>query len=168
MNAPNFQKEKSLAKKGYKVIIGVDEAGRGPLAGPITAAALAVIDPISNFKPAPYRNKVSGSGFLISKQASQLYGIKDSKKLSPRQRERWYKILTSNPQIRWAAASVGPRTIDKINIARAAKLAAGRAFRKLIAKIFKRSARRQKLFVLLDGSLYLPKNSGFLNSQTII
>lgn len=155
MNAPNLQKEKSFFRKGYKIIVGIDESGRGPLAGPITAAALAVIGPISNSK------------FLIAKQQRNFKFLKDSKKLTPKRREEFYGILTRHSRIIWATASVSPKTIDKINIASAANLAAKRAFKKIIPKIqsakvlerpwqnfSKRDLRsRSKIFILFDGGL---------------
>jgi ribonuclease HII len=179
MTLPDFKKEKSFARKGYKIIVGIDEAGRGPLAGPITAAALAVIGPISNFS-ARLRlraNSQAGGQFIISKQYRNLRFLKDSKKLTPKKREEFYGILTRHPRIRWAAASVGPGTIDRINVARAANLAARRAFQKLVAKICpcgtspegrqsakvlqrpsenfsnRNSRSFAKIFVILDGSL---------------
>jgi len=140
MKLPNLNKEKAILRKGFKIVVGIDEAGRGPLAGPITAAALAVIGPISNFK------------FLISKQQRNLKFLKDSKKLTSKRREEFYGILTRHPRIRWAAASVGPATIDRINVARAANLAARRAFERLVVKMGN-SRSYFKTFVLLDGRL---------------
>src|SRR3989344_9092989 len=102
------------------IIVGIDEAGRGPLAGPITAAVAAVIN--SKFK-------MQSSKFL--------YGIKDSKKLSFRQRNEWIKKLKGAPLFLTAHASVGARTIDHIGITRAAKLAVGRCLKKLEKKCFK-------------------------------
>lgn len=141
MKLPDFKKEKSLARKGYKIVVGIDEAGRGPLAGPVVAAVLAL---------------PQNSEFRIKNSELKL---KDSKKLSPQKREKWYRILTRHPRIKWAAASVGPKTIDKINVARAANLAAERALRKLKLKP------ARNIFILLDGSLSSPRE---FRQETII
>jgi ribonuclease HII len=94
--------EKRLARRGFKLVAGVDEVGRGPLAGPIVAAA--VILPLD----------------------CSIKGLNDSKKLSPRQREKIF------PQIRKQAiaiglGSVGHRQIDRIGIGPANILAMERA-----------------------------------------
>lgn len=112
---PDLRNEKKLWKKGYKRIVGLDEAGRGPLAGPVTAAAV-MIKPI-------------GGKFL------KIRGIKDSKKLSAKKREGLYKILTNYPQIEWGIGRVSEKAIDKINILEATKLAMKRAVRNLEKKL---------------------------------
>lgn len=61
-------------------------------------------------------------------------GIRDSKKLSPIKREKFYKILTKQPSIRWGVGIVSEKVIDKINIKNAAELAMERALRKLKTK----------------------------------
>ncbi len=76
-----------------KTIAGVDEAGRGPLAGPVVAAA------------------------VIVNQNNIIKGIRDSKKLSKKQREDIYHQITSN--YAWSVGIVGPHEIDKINILQA-------------------------------------------------
>ena len=150
MALPDFKKEKNLSRKGYTIVIGIDEAGRGPLAGPVTAAAVAL----------------GSAKFRIQK--SEIRNLRDSKKLTSKRREEFYEILTHHPRIKWAAASVGPKEIDRIDIAKATNLAGKRAFKKLISKIksakvpqrplwnFSRgnSRNRSKIFVLLDGSLF--------------
>jgi len=95
-----------------KYIIGVDEVGRGPLAGPVTVGAVAA---------------KRGLNFLR--------GIKDSKKLSAKQRGEWLSKIKEK-QLKYknleiALASVGPSTIDKIGISAAARLAVGRCLAKL-------------------------------------
>src|SRR3989344_9403289 len=128
-----------------RYIIGVDEVGRGPLAGPVTVGAVAAKGRF-NF----------------------LRGIKDSKKLSARQREEWaQKIKIYNLKheaFSFSLASVGPVLIDKIGISAAARLAVGRCLAKLNKKGFRCRAANHK--ILLDGSLYAPKT--YLNQKTII
>jgi ribonuclease HII len=126
-------------------ILGIDEVGRGCLAGPITVAAVA----------APVNSK-----FEIRNSKLKL---KDSKKLSADQRQIWFDYVKKHPKIFYAKASVYPKTIDRINISQAANLAATRAFSKLISN-FQFSIFKTKIF--LDGGLYL--NSKFLNAKTVI
>jgi ribonuclease HII len=97
-----FQYEIKLLKRGLTRIAGVDEAGRGPLAGPVFAAAVIFpIDWIRGGLPAP------------------LGEVNDSKQLSLEMRERLFAELTSRPEIQYAVARVDAPTIDEINILQA-------------------------------------------------
>ena len=107
MKYPNFREEKKLQKKGYKRIAGLDEAARGPLAGPVVAAAVIVHKNLKESK------------------------VKDSKKLSPKKREQIFKILIKHPSIEWGIGKVSEKVIDKINIKNAAELAMLKAVQKL-------------------------------------
>lgn len=129
------------------IIVGVDEAGRGPLAGPITAAVAALMP---NYQLSTLNSKL-------------LKGIKDSKKLSFRQREKWIRRLKPELRLVTIHASVGPRTIDRIGITRAAKLAVGRCLKKFEEKCFRQAPSYK---ILLDGSLYAPRT--YQNQKTII
>ncbi|MBI2024430.1 ribonuclease HII [Candidatus Giovannonibacteria bacterium] len=115
-----------------KYIVGIDEVGRGPLAGPVTVAAVAA--PISNFQ------------FLIS---NEIKGIKDSKKLSPKKRDDWYKKIKKNNKFRYSVSSVSHSVIDKKGIVYALRLAVKRCVSKL-------EISNSDLEILLDGSLYAP------------
>lgn len=99
--------EKNLFAQGIHGIAGIDEAGRGPLAGPVVCAA--VVLPL----------------------AIDLPGLDDSKKLTPRRRESLFRELTKNPAIRWAAVSVSSEEIDRLNILRATHAGMRRAWEKL-------------------------------------
>lgn len=112
MKYPNLNEEKKLWKKGYKKIAGIDEAGRGPLAGPVVAAAVV-------FKK---KSKIS------------LFGVKDSKKLNAEKREEIYSVLKKDKNINWSVAKVSDKIIDKINILEATKLAMKKAIEKLEIK----------------------------------
>lgn len=92
---------------GYRHIAGIDEAGRGPLAGPVFAAAVVL--------PEDYEH-----GWL-----------NDSKQLSESRREALYQELTQDPRVVWASASVDVETIDRCNILQATHLAMRQAFAKL-------------------------------------
>lgn len=95
--------ERDLWQKGLMVVAGVDEAGCGPLAGPVVAAAV-----------------VFPSAWLEEGLASELRGLNDSKQLSEAQREKYFAILTAHADIRWAVARVEVEMIDRINIYQAA------------------------------------------------
>jgi len=95
--------ERDLWQKGLKLVAGVDEAGCGPLAGPVVAAA--VVFPCS---------------WLEKGLASRLRGLNDSKQLTEAERDKYYSILSTHPGIRWAVASVEVEVIDRINIFHAA------------------------------------------------
>ena len=106
--------ECELWQKGLKLVAGVDEAGRGPLAGPVFAAA--VILPCS----------WSETGV-----DSRLRHLNDSKQLTEAQREEYYTILTSHPDIRYAIASADAEMIDRINILQATHRAMNQALAQL-------------------------------------
>src|SRR4030042_6351332 len=112
-----FKKIKKLSRRGYRGIAGVDEAGRGPLAGPVLACAV-----VFNF---------GMSDFFRKDNIQILKKIRDSKKLSAKQREYWYEILVNHLDLQWAVASVSHKMIDKINILEATKLAMRKAVRNL-------------------------------------
>jgi len=98
---------------GY--IVGIDEVGRGSLAGPVVVAAVA----------APRELRI---------RKNELGKLKDSKKLTAKQREKWCEYFNDHPHIQYSVARVYPPTIDRINISRAANLAALRAYRKLCVR----------------------------------
>jgi ribonuclease HII len=95
--------ENALRKTGLRQIAGIDEAGRGPLAGPVVAAAVILPD-----------------GFRHAR-------IDDSKKLSPELREEIFAALTSRADVCWAVSVVGHDEIDQVNILRASHEAMRRA-----------------------------------------
>lgn len=143
-----------MAKKSKKYIIGIDEVGRGPLAGPVTVAAVALPH---NWK---MRNGKWKMGFR------KLLPLRDSKKLSPKKREEWFKYIKNHPKIHYAVASVSNKKIDKINVSNAANLAATKAFSKLIAQLPKSQIPQTKIF--LDGGLYLKPLTFNLKPKTLI
>lgn len=100
---PTFEYEHSLRAQGIEAIAGIDEAGRGPLAGPVVAAAVIL--------PASFSHRT----------------LDDSKRLSPAQREKIFAELTSRDDLCWAASVVGPAEVDQLNILRASHAAMRRA-----------------------------------------
>jgi len=90
--------EQAAVAKGYKLICGVDEAGRGPLAGPVFAAAV-----------------ILPTGLIID-------GVNDSKKLSEKKREYLFDAIAEKA-VAYCIASSDEKEIDKINILNASLLA---------------------------------------------
>lgn len=123
-----LNEERKLWRKGFKRVACLDESGRGPLSGPVIAAAVTI----------------KGGGRVASK--IQIPNIKDSKKLTAKKREEFYKILTHHPDVKWRIGRVSERVIDKINIFQATKLAMKRAIQKL---------KRKPNFLILDGKMKL-------------
>ena len=98
--------EKNLWQKDIKLVAGIDEAGRGPLAGPVVAA-VAILPPFEKIE-----------------------GIKDSKKLSPTKREKLFEIITRE-SLDWGVGIVSERIIEEVNILQATRLAMLKALRDL-------------------------------------
>lgn len=146
MDKPNFKLERLALKKGYELVIGVDEVGRGALAGPVVAGAVA----ISNLP----------LGLTRGKQFSnwETLGIDDSKKLTVKKREELAKIIKRNAF--WGIGEVGVVTINKIGIVKATE----KAMRIAVAKINQRKA-----FVLIDAFhvKYIP-GVGLSNQKAIV
>src|SRR5882757_4551075 len=99
-----FRYEKKLPTNGITRIAGIDEAGRGALAGPVVAAAVIL--------PEKFRHR----------------RLNDSKQLAPDLREEIYDDLISNPDLRWAVGVVDSMEIDRINFLRATPRAMREAF----------------------------------------
>ncbi|MDO8522712.1 MAG: ribonuclease HII [bacterium] len=126
-----------------KYLIGIDEVGRGPLAGPMMVGAIA----IAGEPPA----------------AQFLEGIKDSKKLTKLQREKWSKKIWAEKEkagnINIAIVSISPAVIDKFGISPSLKLAVAKCLKILVGQ-------DDEYQIMLDGSLYAPEK--YKNQQTII
>lgn len=99
---PDYSLEKEYALKGYKVICGVDEAGRGPLCGPVFAAA------------------------CVLPEGLEIEGLNDSKKLTEKKREKLFDIIKEKA-IAYCIASASVEEIDELNILEADLLAMRRA-----------------------------------------
>ncbi len=94
--------EEGLWAKGLMRVAGVDEAGRGPLAGPVVACAL-VFDP----------------GFARTAKDGVLSGLTDSKQLSESKRDHFFEFLERSDSVEFALGSAAPEEIDQINILQA-------------------------------------------------
>lgn len=104
---PTLQRERALWAQGFQRVAGLDEVGRGPLAGPVVAAAVV---------------------FAPGQRA--LRGLRDSKELSARQRERLGHLIR-RAALAWAVAAASVREIDRVNIRRATAIAFRRALVRL-------------------------------------
>lgn len=124
-----------------RFLVGVDEVGRGPIAGPVTVCAVV------------FKKRVP-RGFFT--------GIRNSKALTESSRELWYAralALRRKGIVDFAVSFSGPRFIDRHGISKAVYLSIARSLRRL--KISPESVR-----ILLDGSIYAPAR--FKNQETII
>jgi ribonuclease HII len=102
MAISRFKFEREILLKGVQRVAGTDEAGRGPLAGPVVCAAVILPNAWIE-KGVPYK----------------LRGLNDSKQLLPEEREKYYEFLTGCGEVLWGVAIMPVELIDRINILRA-------------------------------------------------
>jgi len=127
--------ERKLKKRGYNIVIGVDEAGRGPLAGPVVAAAAVL-------KTSRFKNRID-----------------DSKKLTSFQREKAFsEIITKSI---FGIGIVNEKIIDQINILEATRLAMKQAVVALIDKLENR--RNKRIHIIIDGNVKIDLDMPFTN-----
>lgn len=141
----NLQKIIDSAKRRPKKVewvIGIDEVGRGPVAGPVTVCAFAV-----------------RAQFIVD---INRMGFRDSKKLSPQKREQFAQVLNNCAQLHmctWAIESADAHTIDTDGITS--------AIQTVIAKCFKKLAlHSEQVDIYLDGGLRAPKS--YFRQHTVI
>jgi ribonuclease HII len=123
------------------IIIGIDEVGRGPIAGPVTVCALALLKPLPR-------------AFFV--------GLADSKKLSRQRREVWFTKIQNERKrgsVVYAVSSCSAKMIDTIGIAPAIQKALTRSLKKLALP-------PSKVQVYLDGGLKAP--GLYINQKTVI
>jgi ribonuclease HII len=125
--ALDLEFEKLLWSQGYQRIVGIDEVGRGALAGPVTVGGVLLQ---AKLKVIP----------------SELKSVKDSKQLTARQRDSLYKPLTHEENLSWAVASSSAKVVDEVGIVRAIERA--------MVKVVKKLAPVD--FLILDGRLSFP------------
>ena len=127
-----------------RYIVGIDEAGRGPLAGPVAVGAVSVPNVQS---------------LALDKKFWK--GIKDSKKLSEKERELWFDLATvarREGKVDWAVSLVSESVIDKKGIVYAINLGIKRCLAKVSAK--------NNSQIFLDGGIRAPES--FLHQQTVV
>ncbi|MEK7479048.1 MAG: ribonuclease HII [Patescibacteria group bacterium] len=118
-------------------IIGIDEAGRGPLAGPVGVGVVLI--------PKGLRLKNPHTKFPL----------RDSKKLPAHAREGWFRYLKKHPNIFYKVAMVHPKTIDRINITEAVNLAATRA----LEKVYKLISYKLIRTIYIDAGIKIPEKN---------
>jgi len=124
--------ERKLKTQGIDVIIGVDEAGRGPLAGPVVAAAVVL-------KTTRFKNRID-----------------DSKKLTSLSREKaFFEIIKKSI---FGVAIVNENIIDRINILQATHMAMEQAISRVTKKI---KSKKPRIHVIVDGNMNLNINLPF-------
>lgn len=133
-----LKQEKKIWKSGYRYVAGVDEVGRGALAGPVCAAAVLILN-----------KKLSG----------ELKNIKDSKQLTAGKREKFYGAFSGRPDIVWSVALVSEKIIEKIGIDRATWLAMEKAVLKL---------KKKTDFLLIDGNRFSSEKLKNIKRKLII
>lgn len=104
---PSLKLEKELIREGYRDIAGIDEAGRGPLAGPVVACA------------------------CILPEGVKFEGVNDSKKLTEAKRESLYEKIIAHPDVSYGVGIIVSEVIDEVNIYQATILAMLEAVKKL-------------------------------------
>jgi len=134
-----------------RYLIGIDEVGRGPLAGPLCVGAVCILE----------RERLLFKSFFR--------GVRDSKQLTPNQRLKWYKLIIDSSHVmknrslglrcRVATVFMSESLIDRLGLGRILKMAVARVLAKLSVPI-------NESKVLLDGGLKAP--SEFLLQKTII
>lgn len=136
--------ENEVRADGFSLIIGIDEAGRGPLAGPVVAAAVAL----------------KSNNFLSI--------IRDSKKVTPRQRDKAFDEIYQNAYV--GVGIVTEKIIDEINILQATFLAMNNAVKdvesQLLASIKDQEDFSKKVCLLIDGNSF--KSSVPYSYKTVI
>lgn len=120
-----------LSKHDVDCLIGVDEAGRGPLAGPVVACACVIYD---------FNQDV-------------LTEVNDSKKITPAKRSRIFSKLISSPSVKFSFAYSQPCEIDRINILNATLKAMKKAVERLI---YYNNLYSKKILVIVDGNKKIP------------
>lgn len=120
---PTFEYEQSLLNQSFKRICGVDEAGRGPLAGPLVVASC--LFPASFFTCPPE--------FILD--------LDDSKRLTPKKRDTLYEMLLTSSEIETSIQVIEPEDIDRLNIYEATLVGMTQAAEALCPS-----------FVLIDGN----------------
>ncbi len=120
---PDIELEKKLWGKGFKYVVGIDEAGRGPLAGPVCAGAVAI-----------------NEGSILSPL------VRDSKKMSEKQREESYNFILAN-SLAFGVCMVDSRKIDEYGIQQAVKMAMKGALIEVESMLGKRAE-----YLIIDGT----------------
>lgn len=140
-NLPNFHYERKLFKNGFSIVAGLDEVGRGSLAGPIVVGATV------------FDKETSDKFFKLNKLDKKIV-INDSKKLTELQRIRANKFIRKNV-LAFGVGTVSARKINKIGIVKATEM----AYRKAIISANSKTEKRVE-YLLIDA-FYIPYLSNY-------
>jgi len=155
----SFDLEKGLLSKGYDFVIGIDEAGRGPLAGPVVACAAILKN---------YELRTCLVGRRVMNYDKKFDLVRDSKTLSEKQRESIFDFIQENFFV--GIGMCGHETIDRMNILEASFLAMKKAVADLIRNKSKVESRKlkelEKIIILVDGNKKIPNFS--MEQRTIV
>lgn len=152
MTLPDFSFEKKLHKKGYRVIAGVDEVGRGCFAGPVVAGCVVFASGPVGSSSRPTFLAFAAGARRDSLRFRHPPVINDSKKLSPKQREVADKWIRKNA-LAWGIGAASVSQINKLGIKKASEI----AFRKAIKKA---SISVSSIEYLLIDAFYIPYVKG--------
>lgn len=155
-----FELEEKLLSEGWDFVVGVDEAGRGPLAGPVVAAAVAV----RKLQITNYKLQINSKNQILNNQKNsneknldeeKMWDlIKDSKKLSEKRREEVFEFIRENFYV--GVGICDHQTIDRINILEATFLAMKKAVGELRNQTKNQGG---KILILVDGDKIIPNFS---------
>jgi len=124
-NNCDFDQERLARQEGYTLLIGIDEAGRGPLAGPVVASAVSIVDPTFQSR------------------------IQDSKTISPRQREAAFLEIMDKAHV--GIGIISEAVIDEVNILNATFLAMTNAVNQLFERL---PPQEHKVLLMVDGDRF--------------
>jgi ribonuclease HII len=140
--------------KDIQYIIGIDEVGRGPIAGPVAVCAFMI------------KEGIFVDGFPTSPTGGKLPKLKDSKKLSKKQREVWFKFLKEQKEqglCDYAVSFVSPENIDKFGITKCIQ----KALNSSLVNLLNTSELEPSYYkLMLDGGLHAPVE--YIHQETII
>lgn len=148
-----MQKLQKTKKNGYKYIIGIDEVGRGPVAGPVAVCASLINFGMSRSDSQKIRKIFNDK---------KLPALRDSKKLSEKGRDSWFDFVINN-KIEFSLSYASAKEIDKKGIAVCIRALIKKNLESLKTKV---NFKYEEVLVLLDGGLKAPEE--YINQETII
>src|SRR5437762_2663676 len=129
-----------------KFMIGIDEAGRGPLAGPVSVCALKLGPNLKSL--------------ILNFQKKSGIRLRDSKKLTASQREKWFEIIKDwqeQGKCDFIVSLVNEKTIDRVGINQSIARGITSSLKKLSKAHLRQGVNVRKAFIFLDGGLKAPK-----------
>ncbi len=140
-NIAKFEKELQFYNKGYNAVIGIDEVGRGPLAGPVVASACTL----------RYPEKLKNIELNFIDELWKY--VKDSKKLTHKKREEVFGFIEEN--FFTGTGIINSETIDRINILQATFL----AMKSAVEELYRKNKLSENCILLIDGNKIIPNIS---------